>query len=849
MPSSIFKSKFTLEFKDNELEHRFTMLRYKNMRKNNIIFSITGLILAIFNSTMLTINDDGQAIHQYLSFNKTASYIILGIKTIILLLALFTKRYYIQQFIAWLNFYIVMYSNMYLRYYLSEILKADYIVFGLIFSVQHLYRLMMYFADLLGFVDGVFNHLAIIVSSYIYFGVQTNYQNHYKVSIYSLIFIISCLISYFYLMEKRKSFYYLNELEKKVVWHHGILENMNSGFVSITDMRIKYINETMFGYIMSNKNTFNISTLYPSFVDRKSKENLLNLPIDQCYFILKELFSNLNSKKTHDCPVDELNSIFDHLEEIESTSFIHLGTKELEVADKDKLSTISFEVYGRYFCNKGENNYEFIFNDVSKVRVVEEANAEFKYKSLFLSKVAHEFKNPLICIVELIDALMDKLNLESNTPQSLDSLSKFSSKTEILKESLVKIKSMSDYLIILVKDIDLFSQKEGGTGGDPLDKTLISLERVIKFCQDITKTLITRYEKDNVVAFQTVLGEGIPKILYSDEIKLKQVLINLLSNAVKYTPKGSVTFEIRNVEECVKFIIRDTGKGIPESNRPNLFTPFNKHNFKNNSLSAGLGLSIVKDLVNKLGSKIEFESELDKGSTFAFNIPIKLSQSSSDLVASIGGLSGSYGAGATKAISRRSKPGSYQSNHSSSTVVKDFHPWINNSIRNSYFFINVNNNNGSTAELNIKEECIQPPQENFIEVISNNEVLSILLVDDEMLSRKSTVRLLTKLFRQKDINVKIYEASDGVECLSYYYKYFSNEIEIDFILSDESMNLLSGVKCANIIQDLESQSGSKHVPFFILSAYDGMKIDSGIEKAFTKPLNKQDIEEMMTFIN
>src|SRR5690606_31347284 len=111
--------------------------------------------------------------------------------------------------------------------------------------------------------------------------------------------------------------------------------------------------------------------------------------------------------------------------------FNSIGYTDIKIIQEGKESTVYYQVAGRYYRNLSEEIFEFIFNDISKLKVIEEANAEIKYRSLFLAKVAHEFKNPLICITELIDEIFEHLS--------------FNFDMEEIKTCLNNVKSMSDY--------------------------------------------------------------------------------------------------------------------------------------------------------------------------------------------------------------------------------------------------------------------------------------------------------------------------------------------------------------------------------------------------------------------
>jgi CheY-like chemotaxis protein len=113
------------------------------------------------------------------------------------------------------------------------------------------------------------------------------------------------------------------------------------------------------------------------------------------------------------------------------------------------------------------------------------------------------------------------------------------------------------------------------------------------------------------------------ELIFSDQAKLTQILTNLISNAVKFTKSGSIDcgFEIK--DDFVQLYVKDTGVGIPDELYDRIFNQFvqSEQSSTNDVDGAGLGLSIAKGLVELLGGKIWFESEIDKGSIFYFTLP------------------------------------------------------------------------------------------------------------------------------------------------------------------------------------------------------------------------------------
>jgi signal transduction histidine kinase len=289
-------------------------------------------------------------------------------------------------------------------------------------------------------------------------------------------------------------------------------------------------------------------------------------------------------------------------------NFTYIGNKIISHED----SQLSYEIHCRF--NKEEEELEILFNDVSKTKNEEKHNAEFKYKTLFLSKVAHEFKNPLICIAELINQSMECL------PE----------KTELIevRENLEQARSLSDFLQILIKDLNYFSETNCGKITDhTLNET--NIEEVMKFCENITNSLLKKSNKQDTVKLKVIIDKNVPKKILTDEWRLKQILINLLSNSVKFTIFGEIRLFIciENFDNLnyVKYLISDTGVGIRPDNFCKLFQPFNKDlngNSKINEFGSGLGLSLCKDISEKLGPGLKFDSKEGEGSSFWFHTPL-----------------------------------------------------------------------------------------------------------------------------------------------------------------------------------------------------------------------------------
>ncbi|MFY0685447.1 MAG: response regulator, partial [Balneola sp.] len=146
---------------------------------------------------------------------------------------------------------------------------------------------------------------------------------------------------------------------------------------------------------------------------------------------------------------------------------------------------------------------------------------------------------------------------------------------------------------------------------------------------------IFRPKIDDRKAFLHIYHEhdaSIPNTLYGDINRVRQVLINLVNNAIKFTNDGSVIIQTKLINKdskiaSVQFSVSDTGIGISKEDQKKLFTKFFRTKLANTVEGTGLGLTISKRLVELMGGQISFTSQLKKGSTFIFELPLALQPS------------------------------------------------------------------------------------------------------------------------------------------------------------------------------------------------------------------------------
>jgi signal transduction histidine kinase len=771
MSYHIFNSLVTLRYKDKHYEAKYKE-KHSLRRKYNIFLSLflTCLIISV---SILMIVDYSDLDGSYNTRYSTMFCFITGALSIIItLLCIIVKGNKFQEWLTYVSYILILFVFANLRYYLVWVIKIDLLIYTLIFVIEMIFRLMWFELGLIDFVPGVYLQLTSMVINFCIFAPILPRNYFFRFSVYNCILILTSIMSYFLIREQKRSFYYNLSLKLQNQWYESIIDNMNSGFISIKDREIQYFNKILLSFFREPYNS-----------DVQSNNN--NDVIIVNNIDINKLFNNILLDNCAINDFEQVATILNNKYNDVGDNFIFLGTKDIKV--KPTCCTY-LEVFGRYY--KVSDRYEFIFNDITRSKQIEQKNAEFKYKTLFLSKIAHEFKNPLLCISELVEQVYDTLLVSKHINGENNNL-----------QILQQIKSMSNYLILLVKDMDFFSQKNSGTIKKKIELDKVNLSDTVKFCKDIVDALIQKSHKQAKIDFHIVKDKNIPTFITTDEMKLKQIIINLLSNAVKYTFSGSIYLKISLEGKQLKFQVDDTGKGISESQRDKLFTPFANEFDKLNKISSGLGLSIVKEMIEMLGSKIEYSSTVNKGSSFWFSL--ELAENDLDF------------------------------SYISDTTVKEVH-FNDQPIQNKLSFYCATNSTSTNT------------------IVSLEAKHNIIVVDDDIIIRQASIRLLHKVFKEKKLSVKILEAADGIECLNIYYEYLKDGRNISFIISDETMMYMNGTYASQILDNICNHKNLTHVPYYILSAYENLSLGSvkeEIDGIFTKPLRKQYIEEILNNIN
>tara|TARA_B110001450_G_scaffold5290_1_gene5529 strand:- start:11102 stop:13306 length:2205 start_codon:yes stop_codon:yes gene_type:complete len=232
-----------------------------------------------------------------------------------------------------------------------------------------------------------------------------------------------------------------------------------------------------------------------------------------------------------------------------------------------------------------------------------EAEKATKVKANFLSTITHELRTPLYTVTGLTDLLLDEDPKESQ------------------KGYLKSLRFSGDYLLNFINDI---------LDVNKIEAKKIELEKIPFNLKKLTKEVLFTQNKaasDNNTKLHLHYEESIPKYLLGDSLRLSQVLINLTSNAIKFTKNGDVYLNIKKINSTentvnLLFEVKDNGIGISSDKQDEIFESFSQGSVEINRKygGTGLGLTIVKNLVEVMNSKIQLKSEPNIGTTFYFEI-------------------------------------------------------------------------------------------------------------------------------------------------------------------------------------------------------------------------------------
>ncbi|GIX21724.1 MAG: hypothetical protein KatS3mg121_0507 [Gammaproteobacteria bacterium] len=235
---------------------------------------------------------------------------------------------------------------------------------------------------------------------------------------------------------------------------------------------------------------------------------------------------------------------------------------------------------------------------------IERANEANRAKSRFLANMSHELRTPLHAVIGLADLLMD----ERIAPEH--------------RRHAERIHASARLLLGMIERILDISKIEAG-------RLQLYEERfdLYELLHDV-ETVFANQAQQKGLAFEIHLDPIVPIEWQGDAARLKQILVNLLGNALKFTEKGGVDLTVtleRDAPRRLVFEVQDTGIGIPADRREKIFEPFVQADASVTRRygGTGLGMSIVRQIVDAMGGVIELQSEEGIGTTFTVRLPLR----------------------------------------------------------------------------------------------------------------------------------------------------------------------------------------------------------------------------------
>ncbi len=284
------------------------------------------------------------------------------------------------------------------------------------------------------------------------------------------------------------------------------------------------------------------------------------------------------------------------------------AAKKRSEADLHSSNQILFHAKGVLEEQKAELDAKAQELEIARAQAERSARS----KGEFLANMSHEIRTPMTAILGYAEMLND-----ANLP------------TEQRQECVATIRRNGEHLLGIINDILDMAKIDAGK------MTVESIETSVSEVVSQVVSLMKLRATEKKIDFKLEFAGRIPRMIKTDPLRLRQVLLNLLGNAIKFTDAGSVTLQVdmsrpgeRDGLRMLRFVVHDTGVGMNAEQQRRLFEPFHQldpsHSRKFGG--TGLGLAITRRLVAMLGGTIEVSSMVGMGSTFVLSLDVGASE-------------------------------------------------------------------------------------------------------------------------------------------------------------------------------------------------------------------------------